>query len=370
MKKIDLWVYTALNLGDDLFIKVLCDRYPNQKFKMKCDKKYSLPFESIKNLEISNLGLVNKIAIRIINKFPFLYKLITKRKSNKIKINIGGSIFMQQNNWKNIAKLREYETYKYDKVLYLGCNFGPFYDSEFLDTYKNVLSKTADICFRDKKSFDYFSNNINTRFASDMIFSLNNSEVEDHPSIYDEYIFVSVINLENRASLKEYTKTYENKIVEVANNLIDNGKKVVLASFCKKEGDEEAINRIYEQISNKNYVNKEFYNGDISKFLNLIKNSSGVITTRFHSLILAWKYNIKVFPISYSNKIDNIISDSSFEGEYVKIENINEVSSDIIINQVLNGENYYPTNEIESSFGHFDILDKIINNEEDNNEQV
>ena len=42
--------YVNGNLGDDLFVKILCERYPNQKFLLCGPKKYKDYFEYLDNL--------------------------------------------------------------------------------------------------------------------------------------------------------------------------------------------------------------------------------------------------------------------------------------------------------------------------------
>ena len=40
MKKIKVYAYTRQNLGDDLFIKILCERYPNTQFVLYAPNVY------------------------------------------------------------------------------------------------------------------------------------------------------------------------------------------------------------------------------------------------------------------------------------------------------------------------------------------
>lgn len=52
MKKIKVNAYLNANLGDDLFIKVLCERYKNVSFHICGNKLYKETLKSIKNVKL------------------------------------------------------------------------------------------------------------------------------------------------------------------------------------------------------------------------------------------------------------------------------------------------------------------------------
>ena len=109
-KKIFIYAYAKLNLGDDLFIKMLCDRYPQAKFYIQAPKHVSQAFENIDNLVVIP-------AIRFVDK-PFVslgYSPIVNESFSRLVskfcdgiINIGGSIFIEPENWETkIKKIRK-----------------------------------------------------------------------------------------------------------------------------------------------------------------------------------------------------------------------------------------------------------------------
>ncbi len=53
MKKIFVSAYSAQNLGDDLFLKILSQRYPKQRFVFFADRKYKK--YGFKNIRVYNL---------------------------------------------------------------------------------------------------------------------------------------------------------------------------------------------------------------------------------------------------------------------------------------------------------------------------
>src|SRR5699024_7072377 len=114
---------------------------------------------------------------------------------------------------------------------------------KFYNEYRFIFNKVTDICFRDKYSYNLFSELNNTRLASDVVFTLNTNDIEAEN--HENNFVISVINLENRENLAEYKESYEKKITEITSELIKQGNQVILMSFCENEGDLEAINRIY-----------------------------------------------------------------------------------------------------------------------------
>lgn len=66
MKRVLIYAYTKVNLGDDLFVHTLCNRYPNIKFNIIVLKNECNSLKNIKNLRCIKL---DNIIIRIINVF-------------------------------------------------------------------------------------------------------------------------------------------------------------------------------------------------------------------------------------------------------------------------------------------------------------
>lgn len=84
MKKIFLMAYARKNLGDDLFIKMLLERYPMHQFYMKINKyEYLDELDKYNNLNVSIGNDTDEE----------LYKLDVNQFD--IYIYIGGSIFME-----------------------------------------------------------------------------------------------------------------------------------------------------------------------------------------------------------------------------------------------------------------------------------
>lgn len=361
MKTIMVYAYTNMNLGDDLFIKILCERYPDTQFLIQGNKSENA-FKDIKNIKFYN---VEYLSIRIINKILRTLKLdkfqiLRFKEKNLLKkcdgaVYIGGSIFMEDNNWRENFKLLEARVNEIKPMYILGCNFGPFTTEEYYYKHMEIFRKCKDICFRDEFSYDLFKKLENTRRADDIVYTLNWEKNKQRSGIA-----ISVIDLENRKDLKKYKYDYINKIKQICKQYIKKGEKITLISFCENEGDNNAINDIsksmYETYGVKVDIFK--YDGNIDDAINFLNENRLIIGTRFHSMIIGFLLNIPVFPIIYSNKMFEVLKDMEFQGNSVRIENIKDITTEYITSNL-----YVPdiSKQKESAKEQFKTLDKFLN---------
>ncbi|WP_226667506.1 polysaccharide pyruvyl transferase family protein [Metabacillus litoralis] len=329
MKTIMIYAYTNYNLGDDLFIQILCKKYPKIKFVLYTpDKKYKHIFKNINNLKCLSYDL---LSIRMINFIARKLFKINDFHQTSLKnscdgaVHIGGSLFMQQKDWENyFEKYTKSKNIKNKPFFLLGANFGPFNEQEYYERHKKTFKEYTDICFRDSYSYNLFKELPNVRMADDIIFQLKRQKILQE----ENHIVVSVIKPSFRKNLFEYDDVYFNKIKEISVYFIEQGFNVTYISFCENEGDKEAINNIVDLMPRiyKDKIKKHFYSTNIEETLDLIASSKFVVATRFHSMILGWLYKKPVFPIVYSEKMTNVIDDVGFKGLYTKLNNISNIN--------------------------------------------
>jgi colanic acid/amylovoran biosynthesis protein len=353
--------YTNFNLGDDLFIKILSERYPNTRFFLYAPKKYNLYFKESKNIKIIPNDSIFNRGVNFIFRFLKIQMSIKKlvSKSCDAIVNIGGSIFMQGENWKETFESNKSMRAKNKPFFVLGANFGPYSESEFYLNYKELFQEYTDICFREKKSFELFNDLNNVRWADDIVFQIQKQAIEQAVN----NIVVSVIKPSIRKHLSKYDDIYYSKIKEIALLFIEKGYNVTLMSFCDNEGDREAIDEIINLIPNEflSKVSKHLYELNIEETLNIIASSKFIVATRFHSMILGWVYNKPVFPIVYSEKMTNVMEDLGFQGLYTKINNIEFLKPEEVF-QCMKTNRIDVSMQVKSAEKHFEKLDEFLVN--------
>ncbi|MFD1040621.1 polysaccharide pyruvyl transferase family protein [Virgibacillus byunsanensis] len=360
-KRVLVNAYFAQNLGDDLFLKVLFDRYPNAEFHLLTkNENYNIIFQNYSNVKIMKSMSV-KIGNHTFNFFSKLHDLIIKYKNYDALVNIGGSIFMESVGWQERLESRGDLPKKFKKInrktYIIGANFGPFEDNLYIEKHKEFFSQFDDICFRDNYSHNIFKELDNVRYAPDVVFNMEiNFDVQDKEKI----IGFSIIDVENRKDLEKYFHSYMEKIKEIVKSYIQLGYKIKLFSFCEKEGDIKAINYLLDNIEHtyKRQIEVITYNLDINFFLDEYKSCEAIIATRFHSVVLSLLLDQNVFPIIYSDKTFNVIKDLNMESNCCYIKDIDKLNTKSLI-EILKDNKLKDKNLISESEKQFQKLDLL-----------
>lgn len=367
MKKILVNGYFGVNFGDDIFFKILFDRYPNVKFTFYNNhylqhfhKKYKEIYYNYKNVEVKRYNKLRKLFEKINYTKP-----INKLQLDKLdaSIFIGGSIFIQDKHWKyGLDTMNDTVDYFYNnkkKIYILGSNFGPFYDEEFKSGYETLFRKCDDVCFREQYSYNLFKQYENVRMAPDIVFGLKRERKQK----IQNSLGISIIDVSRKSDLKMYENLFLNKIKDIIECGVENGKEITLFSFCEMEGDMDAINKVINLLDGKYKKNIKVcnYDGDIENFLDKFQKQENIIGCRFHSVILSQVFDQGVFPLIYSDKTYNVLKDIKLDKNYkyireIKDLDINEIYRNISENKLVNKNIFI---EAEKQF---DMLDRYLNN--------
>ena len=341
--------YARMNLGDDLFIKMIVERYPMHEFYMK----------------ISNYEFLKKI-----DQYPNMHVLEGEDTDEElynsnvdeydVYIYVGGSIFMEGGKVYNLSE-KFYDFVERCKMhkkpfLYVSCNYGPFKTQEYLNLSKRNFKSCTDICFRDLYSYNMFKDIETVRYAPDFAFTyqINND------NMIKNSIGISLIDLSIREELKNKQEDYLKLLINNISNYIEKGKDVYLYSFCQYEGDEKTISFLMNEFKGNEYLHKIQYNGDIDEFIKMYSKMEYMICSRFHSLVLSCISKQKIFVISYSKKIDNIIKDLEMDLPVIHFEDI--TSNDVIdLEQFCTIENEKLENIISKAHGQELAVKTILN---------
>lgn len=309
--KILLNGYFHKNFGDDLFFHMIRERYNQHMFYVPIESEISSAYIGEKNVRILK---INKF-IRALDKvlFKVNYRLSYYNFLNRsadLSVLIGGSMFQEISG--DVRDLKRIDALPIrTKSLYiLGVNFGPYKSDIYLERCKKYLSKATDICFRDNESYSLFKELNNTRVATDIVFGIE--KILPKSKYKNNNCIISVMDFTKRDNLKPYQKDYERFLINNIENQLLKGREVILTSFCQYEGDENAIERIMNICKEKKYkgISTHYYDGyNWRETLRIISESSCIIASRFHAMILGITYGIPTLPIIYNEKCKKILND-------------------------------------------------------------
>jgi colanic acid/amylovoran biosynthesis protein len=344
MKKTCLVIgYMNNNLGDDLFFQILFNRYKNVDFYMYPPSvlldKYKKIYKKNKNVIFYDKEeKYLKIREDIVDKnTPInLFDMICERAKNvDFYVNIGGSIFIQNDNWKDDDRFKLKEIMKDKPSFIIGCNFGPGTE-EYYDYYKEWFKRFDDICFRDKASYDKFKDLENARLADDIVL-ITSEKKKFHCINYKKNIGISVIDPKISKKLQQKEKSYYDFINSTIKYYLDKKFNITLFSFCSNDGDMDAIEKIINSLDEK-YKKKikiVEYENNIGKFIKKWKENKYIIGTRFHANILAIANDQYFLPIIYSDKTLNYLKNLSEEIKIVDIDSLKrKKKSKLVFNHV------------------------------------
>lgn len=356
MKSVYVRFYDKENLGDDLFLQILADRYLNKFTVLKTFKSgHFNAADKVNIVRESRLKTIINRGVSCVLKSTYLLTMPLIRRHD-LMLYIGGSLFMETNNLKLWERERRF--YKNLNIPYyiLGSNVGPVQTKKFISILESIFINAEDVCFRDTASYILFDSVPSVRRASDIVFTLDFKKYE---VATEKKAIISIIDGFTKFE-PELASTYESQILELTKNLIIDGYEVVLMSFCAYENDEYAINRIINSMDAnvRDSVSVYFYRGDLESALRQIAVCEIIVASRFHAAILGLLFNKKVLPMAYSDKTLNTLKDLNFKGPVIdirKIQNFDGKSFDfrnVVINDV--------SAQIKLAEKQFRELDKVL----------
>lgn len=360
-----IFAYLENNLGDDIFVQLLCKRYPEADFYVAQPRVHNVSLSALPNLYFSkkmkklDAAFDEKVVSKGVQKYYSQFDAC---------VVIGGSIFMQNSNMWRRQVIRFKNRLAVSKHLYvIGANWGPFTDNNFLSEYSPLFEKTSDICFRDLDSTSYFHNISSIRYAPDVLLTYGNVHADS-----ENIVVISLIDSswagrpkEQYVELKAHSSEYENLLFDVCKEFSDMGYKICLMSFCQTQKDDAAAVRLQERCVEAGIygVDTFSYTGDIDSAIHELASAKYIIATRFHSMILGWLFNKPTFPIIYDNKQRTVIKDINFPNKYCFLKRIGNISAKDVVLSLQNYISFDRNDYIEKAQNQFKGLDAFMKGE-------
>ena len=369
------------NLGDDLFIDVLCKRYPSTHFWLCGQKKFKSNFSSLSNLTyvcIDNIWI--KTLFRGINLFPYIINFFSQKlfhkkifdrytcfdfisKHSRHNILISGSIFMELGNspFKLLPNYKKEQRYFKRAPHVIGCNFGPYHNDEYLEFYSECFKNASYVSFRDEYSYNLFKGN-KLNVSPDILFTYQPTSCK-MPDITD-YVLISVINLAKDGEADaEISRDYMNALSQTISLLMDQGEDIVLMGFCREQQDDRIIHELYEKFQGYSKLYTINY-PDISyhEATGYLAASKYIIASRYHAMILGWLFNKKVYPISYNEKMAHVIDELAPQIPYVTTEQLSAFNPTDMVTAINSKDSTFIqyNQAVANAQKHFSTLDQIL----------
>lgn len=352
--------YDRANLGDDLLLRALVDRYPGVDFdylELGAGKGAFSHAAHVHGWSVVRYadGLLRRLGV------PFRFAARARRwliLRSRFAVRIGGSLYMERGAWRLDADLDAGLLRSREGAFFLNGNFGPWRTPEFLERYAGIFSRAVDVTVRDRASLAQLAGVPTVRLAPDLIFSTPRPTPPGERS----GVVISVIDLSGREALAEQREPYEAALAALIDDLITAGESVTLMSFCAYEGDEAAAGRILDllQPQVRPRVRTHFYRGDVAAALATIGGARAVLATRFHAMVLGLTFGCRVCTITYSDKTSQVLDDLGLEQHGWTLDEFAATPSSEVVGQLAGAGTNLPDDVVAAAAGHFDILDTLL----------
>jgi len=327
--KIFVFAYLDKNLGDDLMIRMLASELKEHELYIDCANPIlTRGFNDLNNVKFINFEKGIKEKFKHLQQFDGY-------------ITIGGSIFIIRTNKDALQRLlKRFILLKLlkitgMKIATIGCNLGSF-GSKFCKWVACWELSCSDlVTVRDSYSYKILSKTRKKKYLmkfDDIVMNYPIIEGKsDKMDIVQNCLGISVYRA--RANSEINLLNYK-KMAELADEyIIRTGGKVLLFAFdTENENDLSAAYNIIEIAKNKTSIEIIAYCNKPEYIIDNMKRCTKFIATRFHSAILAIRLGIEFIPISYSNKMNNMLDDIGYNGLCINLNEINNFDISKIMN--------------------------------------
>lgn len=311
-KRLIIYGYNRNNLGDDLMFAEIINKTNYQQY-------YFIGEETVPAFVTKNVKFIKQ---------GRLMPLRWKWKSDFAVI--GGSVLMGANKAQESMILQKTKWFKMNKIFggrnfIVGANLGPFSSEQRYLSLIDSLNRYTDKWFVRDSFSETLLNNLKTKFMKlmpDIVMGLciqHYNTVEKTNSIA-----ISVTQVDKDGGGKINAQDYYKEIELHANYFLNQGKTINFLSF-EDTKDLSTINHIAQALGSEHSKRVNVIENKSDKVLQAIAKAEAVISTRFHSMVLAALFNKPQIIYSYSEKTQQFADSYGFKTYSVTGEAENKV---------------------------------------------
>ncbi len=322
--------YFDYNFGDDYMMKVIIESLPEIEFVIDENEKIPKLLTECENVTVTNTENI---------KLPDLW--------------VTGSGFMINNNKALLYELVWLLKKKNQGDFCLGCNIEPLNTKLKKLLIVNRLNKFKLLVCRDTKSYKWLCENVKKpviKQLPDIVLFLKGL-----PKATGNKLGISLMHRQGDEADCEYYRS----MAQLADYWVDStGKDVILFAFDSgMEDDVFACDCVKRLMKHKDRVTYAVHR-EGGEIISAYTQCKKIVGARFHSIVLAIKMGIDVYPVIYRQKVKNLIDDLTYP---VKGCAIDSIDAEDIKKFFLHDVKYvYDENKSDSSFKYAEYLKEAI----------
>ena len=299
--KIILEAFFDNNFGDDLFIDTVFKRYPEAEF-------YAF-WDSIHPAVLHKVQVMDRLHIR-----PGNCRIMEEDRFDGY-IMVGGDVFMNWGNYtERIARMEAVKKWG-GFVALLGFNLYEDYSEETLADLRTMMTLADVVLPRDAATVERLHSivpEVEVGCTADMAFTAQ----YDTAKTDDREILGIAPRRKYQADDAQHA-AYCAGMAAVADGWLEahpDGIARFLA-FSAGSFDDAAVSReIIALMKHGGRTEIVTHTGDISAFLELMKNCTAMLPTRFHGLVFALIFKIPFVAVAYEVKLHQLLDELGYKG--------------------------------------------------------
>lgn len=298
--KILLDAYFDNNFGDDLFVDILLNRYPNDQFFVFWQ-------------------WVTERVLQRAERFPNLVifpgDCAYQEKMNfDAYIMIGGDVLPNGMNYKNRINAMKHVKECGGYVAMLGFSLYEKYEEQTINDLEIMTGLADSIVIRDHASVCRLKEmipGVHVTESTDMVFAALQKR-----SVVQRDI-LGIIPRRKLYSTDEEYENYCKSMAKIADAYLelDDSRKVRFLAFSTGEYDDRVASKdIIARMKHQNDVEMKAYEEDIESFYLEIAECRAMLPTRFHGTLISVLQEIPFVPVTYEVKVTQLLDELGYEG--------------------------------------------------------